>query len=74
MRRLSARIRWRGQVRCTPAGESHGAPTHARLDNPGGISSYSADCCEIARGEGQRVLGFSTGERTAIFTSLTSPR
>ena len=50
------------------------ARTHARLDNPFSISSYRPNCCEIAPGEGRRVLGFSTGERTTIFTSLTSPR
>ncbi|MCX6941906.1 MAG: hypothetical protein NTX09_14415 [Verrucomicrobia bacterium] len=50
------------------------ARSHARLDNPGGISSYGRNCCEIAPGEGQRVLDSNPGERTAIFTSLTPPR
>ena len=50
------------------------ARTHARLDNPFSISSYRPNCCEIAPGEGQRVLDSNPGERTAIFTSLTSPR
>ena len=50
------------------------ARTDARLDNPFSISSYRPNCCEIAPGEGQRVLDSNPGERTAIFTSLTSPR